>query len=96
MEGTPNRRFQLGKRSCYSEVGKVSRGAHGQGSMNFFQGEYDAGASLPSAQRWDHSTRDSSSRNSMWAVTTDFEIRLHLALEFTFGGTLEPVPNFTL
>jgi hypothetical protein len=64
--------------------------------MNFCQGEYDAGASLASAQRRDHSTRESSSRTSTWAVTTDFEIHLHSAPKFTFGGTLEPVPNFTL
>jgi hypothetical protein len=64
--------------------------------MNFCQGEYDAGASLASVQRRDHSTRESSSRTSTWAVATDFEIRLNSTPKFTFGGTLEPVPNFTL
>jgi hypothetical protein len=64
--------------------------------MNFCQGEYDAGASLASTQRQDHSTRESSSRTSTLAVATDFEIHLNSAPEFTFGGTLEPVPNFTL
>jgi hypothetical protein len=96
MERTPNRRCQLGKQSCYPEAGKISRGAHGQESMNFFQGEYDAGASLASAQRQDHSTRVISSRNSMLIVAADFEILLHLAPKFTFGGTLEPMSNFTL
>jgi hypothetical protein len=36
--------------------------------MNFCQGEYDAGASLASAQRRDHSTRESSSRTSTWKL----------------------------
>ena len=56
----------------------------------------DAGASLASAQRQDHSTRVSSSRNSTLTVAADFENHLHSALEFTFGGTLEPMLNFTL
>jgi hypothetical protein len=64
--------------------------------MCSFPRVYDAGASLASAQRQDHSTRVSSSRNSTLTVATDFEIRLHSAPEFTFGGTLEPMPNFTL
>jgi hypothetical protein len=64
--------------------------------MNFCQGEYDAGASLASAQRWDYSTRESSSRTSTWEVTTDFRIHLHSVSKFTFGGMLEPVLNFTL
>jgi hypothetical protein len=64
--------------------------------MNFCQGEYDAGASLASAQRRDHSTREISSRTSTWVVTTDFRICLHSMPEFTFGGTLELVSNFTL
>jgi hypothetical protein len=96
MEGTPNRRFQLGKQIFYLEAGKVSRGDHGQGSMNFCQGEYDAGALLVSAQRKDHSTHESSSKTSTWVVTTDFEIRLHSTPKFTFGGTCDPVPNFTV
>jgi hypothetical protein len=70
--------------------GKVNGGAHGQESMNFFQEEYDAGASLASTQRWDHSTCESSSRTSKWVVTTDIIIYLHSVPEFTFGGTLEP------
>jgi hypothetical protein len=45
-------------------------------------------------QSWDHSTVESSSRTSTWAITTDFEICLHSAPEFTFGGTLEPVSEF--
>jgi hypothetical protein len=64
--------------------------------MNFCQGEYDAGASLASTQRQDHSARGSSSRTSTLAVAADFEIHLNSAPEFTFGGTLEPVPKFTL
>jgi hypothetical protein len=88
--------LQLGKRSYYPEVGKVSRGAHGKESMNFCQGEYDVGASLVREQRHDHSTHESSSRTSTWEVTTDFRICLHSASELTFGGTLEPVSNFTL
>jgi hypothetical protein len=64
--------------------------------MNFCQGEYDAGASLASAQRQDHSTRESSSRNSTLTVAADFEICLNSAPKFTFGGTLKLVPNFTL
>jgi hypothetical protein len=64
--------------------------------MNFCQGEYDAGASLESMQRKDHSTHLSSSKNSMLTVAADFEIHLHSSSEFTFGGTLELVPNFTL
>jgi hypothetical protein len=64
--------------------------------MNFCQGEYDAGASLASMQRQDHSARGSSSRTSTLAAATDFEICLNSVPEFTFGGTLELVPNFTL
>jgi hypothetical protein len=56
----------------------------------------DAGALLASAQRWDHSTPESSSITSMWAVTIDFRICLHSMSKFTFGGTLEPVLDFTL
>jgi hypothetical protein len=64
--------------------------------MNFCQGEYDAGASLASAQRQDHSTRESSSRNSTLTVATDLKSTSTQRRKFTFGGTLEPVPNFTL
>jgi hypothetical protein len=64
--------------------------------MNIQLIPFDAGASLASVQRQDHSTRVSSSKNSMLTVAADFEIRLHSVLEFTFGGTLEPMPNFTL
>jgi hypothetical protein len=56
----------------------------------------DVGASLESTQRQDHSTHVSSSRNSTLIVAADFKICLHSASEFTFGGTLEPMPNFTL
>ena len=58
--------------------------------------DHDAGASLASTQRRYHSTCESSSRTSTWAVTTDFGIHLHSAPEFTFGGTLESMLNFTL
>jgi hypothetical protein len=96
MEGTPNQRCQLGKIICHPKAGKIIAGAHGQESMNFSQGEYDAEASLASAQRQDHSARGSSSRTSMLAVAADFEIHLNSALKFTFGGTLELVSKFTL
>jgi hypothetical protein len=48
MEGTPNRRCQLENEAAIQKHGKYSARAHGQESMNFFQGEYDAGASLAS------------------------------------------------
>jgi hypothetical protein len=89
-------KMPVGKTKMLSRSREVSRGSHGQESMNFCQGEYDAGASLASAQRQYHSTRESSSITSTWAITTDFRIHLHSALEFTFGATLEPVSNFTL
>jgi hypothetical protein len=64
--------------------------------MSFCQGECDEGASLASVQRQDHSTCESSSRNSTLAVVADFEICLNSTSEFTFGGTLKLVSNFTL
>jgi hypothetical protein len=64
--------------------------------MNFCQEECDARASLESAQRQDHSTHENSSKNSMLTVAADFEIRLNSVSEFTFGGTLKLVSNFTL
>jgi hypothetical protein len=67
-----------------------------QASSHLTVGLHDARASLASTQRQDHSKRVSSSRNSMLTIAADFEICLHSASEFTFGGTLELVPNFTL